>query len=77
MPIMVVAALILSFVAAVQAHRGCSGSESPLSRIDTHSHFVPPFWREASVKYGYGNPDGMPGIPVSKPSNPPDKGSSN
>ncbi|KAI5463884.1 aminocarboxymuconate-semialdehyde decarboxylase [Mariannaea sp. PMI_226] len=32
-------------------------------RIDTHSHFVPPFWREESIKYGYGKPDGMPGIP--------------
>ncbi|RKK94631.1 hypothetical protein BFJ68_g15124 [Fusarium oxysporum] len=32
-------------------------------RIDTHSHFVPPFWREESIKYGFGMPDGMPAIP--------------
>ncbi|KAF7563740.1 hypothetical protein G7046_g423 [Stylonectria norvegica] len=37
---------------------------NPFDRIDTHSHFVPPFWREESIKYGYGKPDGMPGIPA-------------
>lgn len=36
-----------------------------LSRVDIHSHFIPPFWREESIKYGYGQPDGMPVIPVS------------
>lgn len=39
--------------------------KNPVERIDTHSHFVPPFWRAESVKHGYGMPDGMPGIPVS------------
>ncbi|KAF9889213.1 hypothetical protein FE257_007526 [Aspergillus nanangensis] len=34
-----------------------------IERIDVHSHFVPPFWREASVSAGYGKPDGMPAIP--------------
>ncbi|KAI8679143.1 Amidohydro-rel domain-containing protein [Fusarium keratoplasticum] len=37
--------------------------KNPVERIDTHSHFVPPFWRAESVKHGYGMPDGMPGIP--------------
>lgn len=36
-----------------------------LTRVDIHSHFVPPFWREATIEYGYGQPDGMPEIPVS------------
>lgn len=40
-------------------------AKNPFERIDTHSHFVPPFWRDESVKYGYSKPDGMPGIPVS------------
>jgi hypothetical protein len=40
-------------------------AKNPFERIDTHSHFVPPFWRDESVKYGYGMPDGMPDIPVS------------
>lgn len=36
-----------------------------LARIDVHAHFVPPFWREASIEHGHGQPDGMPSIPVS------------
>lgn len=50
-----------SVVATVDSHV----AKNPFERIDTHSHFVPPFWREESVKYGYSKPDGMPGIPVS------------
>lgn len=44
-------------------HASCPDM-SDLSRVDVHSHFVPPFWREASIEYGYGQPDGMPEIPV-------------
>jgi hypothetical protein len=33
-------------------------------RIDTHAHFVPPFYREACEETGHGKPDGMPAIPV-------------
>lgn len=36
-----------------------------LSRVDIHAHFVPPFWRELTTENGYGQPDGMPAIPVS------------
>ena len=38
-------------------------------RIDTHSHFVSPAYRNESTKAGFAKPDGMPAIPVSmKPS---------
>jgi hypothetical protein len=37
----------------------------PLERIDTHAHFIPPFYRTASEEQGNGQPDGMPAIPVS------------
>ncbi|GLY79066.1 amidohydrolase family protein [Actinoallomurus sp. CA-142502] len=33
------------------------------SVIDFHAHFVPDFYRDAAVKAGYGNPDGMAGFP--------------
>ena len=33
------------------------------SRIDTHSHFLPPFYSEALANNGHKNPDGMPAIP--------------
>ena len=46
-----------------ESRADCCGND--FSRIDTHSHFVPPVWRTASILYGYGQPDGMPGIPVS------------
>lgn len=55
---------VLQF-AAVQGHGASHTPSSQRGRIDTHTHFVPPFWREESIKYGYGKPDGMPGIPVS------------
>jgi hypothetical protein len=34
-------------------------------RIDTHAHFIPPFYRKACEATGHGQPDGMPAIPVS------------
>jgi predicted TIM-barrel fold metal-dependent hydrolase len=34
------------------------------SRIDTHAHFIPPFYRAACEESGNGQPDGMPKIPV-------------
>jgi hypothetical protein len=35
-----------------------------MERIDVHSHFLPPFYREELEKTGHHKPDGMPGIPV-------------
>ena len=32
-------------------------------KIDVHAHFISPAYREALLKHGYANPDGMPGIP--------------
>ena len=32
--------------------------------IDTHAHFLPPFYREACEGTGHGKPDGMPALPV-------------
>jgi hypothetical protein len=37
-------------------------------KIDTHAHFIPPFYRRACEDTGHGKPDGMPAIPVPKPS---------
>jgi len=31
--------------------------------IDVHAHFLPPFYREALVRHGYGQPDGFPYVP--------------
>lgn len=39
-------------------------------RIDTHSHFLPPEYREELARNGHKNPDGMPAIPVEVPSLP-------
>jgi predicted TIM-barrel fold metal-dependent hydrolase len=36
---------------------------APYEKIDTHSHFVPPGYRTASLENGHEFPDGMPGIP--------------
>jgi hypothetical protein len=33
------------------------------SRIDVHSHFLPPFYHDALVQTGNSKPDGMPAIP--------------
>ena len=33
------------------------------TRIDTHAHFVPPFYRQALLDTGNEHPDGMPAIP--------------
>jgi hypothetical protein len=49
---------------AVQAHDTCNTKTNPYSRIDTHAHFVPPFWKEEAIQYGYGQPDGIPELPV-------------
>ncbi|KIW01437.1 uncharacterized protein PV09_07195 [Verruconis gallopava] len=35
----------------------------PRRRIDTHSHYLPDFYREALAANGHKNPDGMPRIP--------------
>lgn len=35
--------------------------------IDTHAHFIPPFYRTACEETGHGKPDGMPAIPVRLP----------
>ncbi|KAL3491715.1 hypothetical protein BJX62DRAFT_251097 [Aspergillus germanicus] len=35
-----------------------------MDKIDPHSHYVPDFWREESILAGYGEPDGIPGIPA-------------
>ncbi|KAA6415664.1 MAG: hypothetical protein FRX48_00382 [Lasallia pustulata] len=32
-------------------------------RIDVHTHFVPPEWRNTCEEMGFGQPDGMPAIP--------------
>ncbi|KAH7413732.1 hypothetical protein DE146DRAFT_601609 [Phaeosphaeria sp. MPI-PUGE-AT-0046c] len=32
-------------------------------RIDVHSHFLPPFFRDALTSHGHTHPDGMPAIP--------------
>ncbi len=56
-------AVMLGLLSQAEAHR-YQTPEIDVSRIDTHSHFVPPFWRDASVQYGFAKPDGMPGIPV-------------
>jgi predicted TIM-barrel fold metal-dependent hydrolase len=34
------------------------------SRIDVHSHFLPPFYSAALASNGHSNPDGMPAIPA-------------
>ena len=35
-----------------------------IGKIDVHSHFLPPFYREALASTGHSKPDGMPKIPV-------------
>ena len=37
-------------------------------RIDVHSHFLPPFYRDALASNGHSHPDGMPAIPSWSPS---------
>ncbi|KAK5163270.1 uncharacterized protein LTR77_010856 [Saxophila tyrrhenica] len=36
-------------------------------RIDTHSHFLPPAYRQACIENGHANPDGMPYLPEWSP----------
>ncbi|GAM40133.1 hypothetical protein TCE0_034r12242 [Talaromyces pinophilus] len=36
---------------------------SPYVKIDTHSHFLPPDYRNTLENNGHAHPDGMPGIP--------------
>jgi hypothetical protein len=39
--------------------------EMPLeSRIDTHAHFLPPFYRTKCLETGNGKADGMPALLV-------------
>lgn len=38
-------------------------SNSLPRRIDVHSHFLPPFYRDALASNGHSHPDGMPAIP--------------
>lgn len=35
----------------------------PRHRIDTHSHYLPDFYREALQANGHAKPDGMPRVP--------------
>lgn len=35
-------------------------------RVDTHAHFIPPFYRTACEESGNSQPDGMPAVPVSR-----------
>ncbi|KAF1918893.1 hypothetical protein BDU57DRAFT_511673 [Ampelomyces quisqualis] len=45
-----------------------SNATHPLpQRIDVHSHFLPPFYREALASNGHTHPDGMPAIPEWSP----------
>jgi hypothetical protein len=37
----------------------------PHPRIDTHSHFLPGFYRDELEANGHARPDGMPVVPVS------------
>lgn len=44
---------------------GLNASKMPADiKIDVHSHFLPPFYREACLETGHGKPDGMPALPV-------------
>ncbi|KAF2753881.1 amidohydrolase 2 [Pseudovirgaria hyperparasitica] len=36
-------------------------------KIDTHSHYIPPGYREALEQNGHTHPDGMPGVPSWSP----------
>ncbi|KAL1892355.1 hypothetical protein Sste5346_007093 [Sporothrix stenoceras] len=36
---------------------------SPIAKVDTHAHFLPPDYRDALAKNGHEHPDGMPAIP--------------
>ncbi|KAF2140393.1 uncharacterized protein K452DRAFT_319883 [Aplosporella prunicola CBS 121167] len=40
-----------------------SSFSSSYDRIDVHSHFLPPFYRDELAQNGHSNPDGMPAIP--------------
>jgi predicted TIM-barrel fold metal-dependent hydrolase len=40
-----------------------SGPTSKLPKIDVHSHFLPPTYRQACLENGHANPDGMPALP--------------
>lgn len=37
------------------------------TRIDVHSHFLPPFYRASLAEHGHSRPDGMPAIPEWSP----------
>jgi hypothetical protein len=38
---------------------------SKAARIDVHSHFISPAYKQALEQTGHSKPDGMPAIPVS------------
>ncbi|KXL46760.1 hypothetical protein M433DRAFT_153422 [Acidomyces richmondensis BFW] len=38
-------------------------ASSILPKIDTHSHYLPPFYQQACRENGHANPDGMPYLP--------------
>jgi predicted TIM-barrel fold metal-dependent hydrolase len=38
-------------------------SPKPQKKIDVHAHFIPSFYREALIRAGQQNPDGMPYLP--------------
>ncbi|KAI1617644.1 aminocarboxymuconate-semialdehyde decarboxylase [Exophiala viscosa] len=40
---------------------------APYTKIDCHSHFLPPGYRTACAENGHKNPDGMPAIPEWSP----------
>ncbi|KAJ6437863.1 aminocarboxymuconate-semialdehyde decarboxylase [Purpureocillium lavendulum] len=63
---MIPSIIVLSLLqlTSVRGHDTSRSNGNKHGRLDTHTHFVPPFWREESIKYGYGKPDGMPGIPA-------------
>lgn len=60
----VTAAFLVPLLAKVctMALNDTQSSQSTL--IDTHAHFIPPIFRQASLETGHGQPDGIPAIPA-------------
>ncbi|KZM28725.1 catalytic [Ascochyta rabiei] len=48
---------------ASTAATGANMTDSLPRRIDVHSHFLPPSYRDALAQNGHSHPDGMPAIP--------------
>ncbi|KAJ0418420.1 hypothetical protein BJY00DRAFT_314983 [Aspergillus carlsbadensis] len=57
-------ASMLAMIFTVPHASSESLTPTTMSKIDLHSHYVPDFWREESILAGYGEPDGIPGIPA-------------